>query len=74
MSDELQPTTLPRYMLDQGFLTTLATVDSSFGEQMVDGRLLLLVDYRRGCPQSAQLIRINGGAVSFKLHMRVETP
>lgn len=60
--------TTPRFLLDSGFLSQLASVDSSYGECERDGRIALFIDYRRGVPLSVQLVRMPG-AVSFKLHV-----
>jgi hypothetical protein len=62
--------TPPRFLLDAGFVQHLATVDSSYGECALDGRLALFVDYRRGVPLSVQLVRMPV-AVGFKLHVSV---
>ena len=62
--------TAPRFLLDAGFVQQLASVDSSYGQCARDGRLVVFVDYRRGVPLSAQIIR-QPGAVSFKLHVTV---
>ena len=65
--------TSPRFLLDIGFLQHLTTVDSSYGECALDGRLAIYVDYRRGVPQSVQMVKIPSG-VSFKIHVeRVES-
>ena len=58
----------PRFLLDDGLVAHLASVDSSYGECNRDGRLALYIDYRRGVPLSVQLVRMPG-AVSFKLHV-----
>lgn len=50
--------TPPRFLLDDGVLERLAVVDSSYAECSLDGRLALFVDYRRGVPQSVQVIRM----------------
>lgn len=62
--------TPPRFLLDTGLLEHLATVDSSYGECALDGRLALFVDYRRGVPLSVQLVRMPA-AIGFKLHVSV---
>lgn len=59
---------LPRFLLDSGFVDHLASVDSSYGQNCKDGRLAVFIDYRRGVPLSVQLVRMPG-AVSFKLHV-----
>lgn len=59
---------LPRFLLDSGFIANLETVDSSYAQMATDGRLALFVDYRRGQPMSVQLVRMPA-AVSFKIHV-----
>lgn len=58
----------PRFLYDVGFMAVLASVDSSYQECALDGRLALFVDYRRGIPQSVQLVRMPP-ASSFKIHV-----
>lgn len=62
----------PRFLLDAGFMSHLASVDSSYGQCEVDGRLAVFVDYRRGIPRSVQLVRMPI-AISFKVHVGLET-
>jgi hypothetical protein len=59
---------VPRFFLDDGFLASLANVDTSFGECFHDGRLTIHVDYRYGEPFKAQFIR-TPPAVRFKIHV-----
>ena len=63
---------VPRFLLDQGFLASLASVDSSYSERGVNGRLALFIDYRDGRPISVQLFRMPA-ATSFKVHLAMET-
>jgi len=62
--------TPPRFLLDDGVLQRLATIDSSYGECALDGRLAVFVDYRRGVPMSIQLVKMPT-AISLKVHMSV---
>jgi hypothetical protein len=60
-----------RFLYDQGFMAALMNIDSSYAECVRDGRLAIYIDYRRGVPQSIQLIRMPA-PVSFKIHLSVE--
>lgn len=57
----------PRFLYDTGFMRALVAIDSSYAECSVDGRLAVYVDYRRGIPQSVQVIRMPP-SLSFKIH------
>lgn len=59
---------VPRFLLDQGVVANLATVDSSYQQTAMSGRLALFVDYRAGRPMSIQLVRMPC-AVTFKVHV-----
>lgn len=59
---------IPRFLLDAGFVEELVSVDSSYGQCARDGRLLVYIDYRRGVPLSAQLVRMPA-PTSFKIHI-----
>lgn len=63
---------VPRFLLDDGVLQMMVNADSSFGQEMRDGRLMMYVDYRRGVPQQVQLVRV-ATTVSFKVHLSTES-
>ena len=72
MSDVLTQISLPRFLLDRGVLAQLLCVDSSYGETVRDGRIVVHIDYRRGQPRSVEIIRVHG-AVSLKVHVSAES-
>lgn len=64
---------IPRFLLDEGVVANLATVDSSYQQTAMSGRLAVFVDYRAGRPMSVQVIRMPC-AVTFKVHATLSEP
>lgn len=64
--------TLPRYLLDSGIVQQLVNVDTSFGADLRDGKVLVQINYRRGEPLGVQVIRVEH-TMSLKVHVKAES-